>query len=84
MAVKEKLTKQVKQLSAREIELQNEVIDGKEAIRSLENKLKAAEKRAEDVAYEQDGLQARLQQCQDWTRWLKAFLASIIRCIGST
>lgn len=39
---------------------------GREIIAEVKVKLKAAGKREEDVAYERDGLQARLQQSKRW------------------
>lgn len=60
MAVKGKLTEQVNQLSLCVTELKSEVINGKETGAELKFRLKAPEKRAEDVTYERDGLQASL------------------------
>lgn len=60
MAAIEKLTKEVKQLSARVAELEGEAVKGKEPVADFDVKLKAPEKRVDDVAYEKDSLQARL------------------------
>lgn len=52
VVAKEKLTEQVKQLSARVSELESEIVKGNEATADLNVKLLAAEKRVDDVAYE--------------------------------
>lgn len=62
MAVKEKLTEQVKQLSACVTELYGEEMKGMENIAVLKVKLKAAERCAEDITYGKDGLHACLKQ----------------------
>lgn len=64
MSVKKMLTKQVKRLPVWVTELDDVVINGKETVADLNIKLKAAEKRAGDVAYERDGLEACLQHSQ--------------------
>lgn len=64
VAVIEKLTEQVKQVSARVTVLKDKVMHGEETVPDLNFKLKAADKRAEDVVYERDGLQVRLQKSQ--------------------
>lgn len=64
MAVNVKLTEHIKQFSACVTELDDKVMNGKETLAGLIVKLKAADKRDEDVAYGRDGLQARLQNSQ--------------------
>lgn len=59
MAVKEKLGVQVKQLSMCLPDMEGEVANGSETVTDLSM---AAGKCAKDVAYERDGLKARLQQ----------------------
>lgn len=82
MAVRKKLTEQVKQLSARVTKLKCEVAKGKESVVDRKVKLKAVGKRAEDAANERDGLQARLQKSQPiMTRRMKTSLASVTRLI---
>lgn len=58
MDVKERLIEQFKLLSARVMELKREVEKSKETVEDLGVKLKAAEKRKENIVYEQDGLHA--------------------------
>lgn len=57
VAVKGKLTEQAKHLSVCVTELDGEAMNGRETVADLNVKLKAAEERAEYVAYEGDGLQ---------------------------
>lgn len=64
MPVREKLTQQKKQWSERGTETEDEVAKGKGTVADSNFKLKAADKCAKDVAYEQDILQARLEQSQ--------------------
>lgn len=56
MAVNDKLTEQVKQLSARVAQFEGEVVKDNKAVGDLKVKLKIAEKRAENVAYEKNSL----------------------------
>lgn len=64
MVVKEKLTKQVKQLLVPWTDLEGEVVKGMETVAAFHVKLMAAAKHAEDVLYDRDGLLAYLQQSQ--------------------
>lgn len=56
------LTEQVHQLNERVVELDSKIGEATETVADLKVKLKAAETRAEDVAYEREILQAGLQQ----------------------
>lgn len=51
-------------MSARLTDLEREAINGKDSIAILNVKLKATAKKADDFAYERDGLQAPLQLSQ--------------------
>lgn len=62
MTVKEKRTKLVKQLSVLLSEQDSKIVKGTKTVADSNIKMKAVEKRAENVAYERDSLQARLQQ----------------------
>lgn len=67
-----KLVEQFKQLSACISKLEEEVLKSSEAMADLSVRLKLAEKWAENVAYEKNGLQPCLQKSkrkQDGQRW---------------
>lgn len=64
VAVNGRVTEQLEQFSARVTELEGEAVKGEETVAYLNVKLKAADKRAEDVAYGRGDLQARLQPSQ--------------------
>lgn len=84
VTVKEKLTKQVKQLSVRVTEIECEVMNGNETVADLNAKLMVAQKYPEDVAYELNSLRAHLQSLNaNRTRWVKASLVSKIELIAS-
>lgn len=61
MAAKEKLDKQIEQLSAPMIQLDSEVLKGKDAMVDF-MKLKETEKLEIELAYEEGGLQAHSEQ----------------------
>lgn len=81
MAVKDKQTMRIKQLSARKTEMDGKVLNSKGSVADLNAKWKAAEKRTEDAAYERHGMQARLQQSQRGQ--VEVGLASKMRSISS-
>lgn len=56
VAVKEKLIKQVKQVSICGTKLKGEALNGKEIVAGLKIRLMAAQKHAENVVYEREGL----------------------------
>lgn len=64
LTAKKKLTEQVKQYSGPVVEMEGEVVKDNEAVADVDVKLKTSEEQADDVAYEQNGLQACLQQSQ--------------------
>lgn len=64
VAVQKRLTEGVKQLLAHMTELEGKAMMVEKSIWDFKIKLEATGKRAEDVAYQWDGLQTRLQQSQ--------------------
>lgn len=62
MAANEKHNEQIKQLTAHGAELEGKEVNGNKAVANLSKMLGNANERTDNAAYEENGLQPRLQQ----------------------